>query len=57
MSFILFFLVSVHVILIVYSAYFMSNEAWAFISGGLFSILFGVFFLFQIIYMKRKTKK
>ncbi len=42
----LFFL---HVILIIYSAFYMSKSAWAFISGGLFYILIGVVFLFEFI--------
>jgi len=37
-----------HTALIVYSAFFMSKEAWAFISGGLFYILFAVYFLVEI---------
>ncbi|RLD59716.1 MAG: NTP pyrophosphohydrolase [Bacteroidetes bacterium] len=35
----------------------MSNEAWAFISGGLFYILFGVYFVYELINNKRKLKK
>ncbi|RIH63515.1 NUDIX domain-containing protein [Mariniphaga sediminis] len=35
----------------------MSKEAWAFISGGLFYILFGIYFLFGIFVQKRKQKK
>ncbi len=41
---IMFFLFSFHTLLIVYAAFFMSGAAWAFISGGLFYILFGVYF-------------
>lgn len=37
----MFFLFTAHTILIFYSAYFMSKEAWAFISGGLLYILMG----------------
>ncbi len=40
----MFFLFSSHTLLIVYAAFFMSGAAWAFISGGLFYILFGVYF-------------
>ena len=36
----LFFIFLIHVGLIIYSAYYLSNEAWAFISGGLFYIIF-----------------
>ena len=44
---ILFYLFSVHTLLVFYSAFYMSKEAWAFISGGLFYIIFAVFFLFE----------
>ncbi len=54
---ILFWIFLVHVILIVYSAYFMSKEAWVFISGGLFYILFGVYFVFELIRNKLKSNK
>jgi isopentenyldiphosphate isomerase/intracellular septation protein A len=37
----LFFIVLGHTILVFYSAFYMSNEAWAFISGGLFYLLMG----------------
>lgn len=37
----MFFLFTAHTILIFYSAYFMSKEAWGFISGGLLYILMG----------------
>jgi isopentenyldiphosphate isomerase/intracellular septation protein A len=37
----LFFLFSFHTILVFYSAFYMSKEAWAFISGGLFYLLIG----------------
>lgn len=52
----LFWIMVVHTLLIVYSAYFMSKEAWAFISGGLIYILFGVFFAWQYLSAKRKSK-
>jgi len=48
----LFFVVIIHVGLVIYSAYFMSKEAWAFISGGLFYIIFAVVFLGQWVYLK-----
>jgi hypothetical protein len=35
----------------------MSKEAWAFISGGLFSIIFGVYFLYELIHQRMKVKK
>jgi len=45
-----------HTVAIVYSAFFMSKEAWAFISGGLFYIIFGIYFVFEILRNKLKTK-
>ncbi len=52
----LFWLMVVYTGLIVYSAFLMSKEAWAFISGGLLYILFGLFFAWQYIAAKRKQK-
>lgn len=49
---ILFFVFLAHVGLIIYSAYNLSNEAWAFISGGLFYIIFALIFAGQWIFMK-----
>jgi len=51
---ILFWMMLGYTFLIVYSAYFMSKEAWAFISGGLLYILFGLFFAWQFLASKRK---
>ncbi len=53
----LFFIFLAHTLLIVYSAFFMSKGAWAFISGGLFYILFGVYFGFEVVRGKYKKKK
>lgn len=53
----IFFIILAHIILIVYSAYFMSKEAWAFISGGLFYILFIGYFMIEFIRNKRKSSK
>ena len=53
----LFVLFLAHTILIVYSAYYMSKEAWVFISGGLFYILFGLIFAGQLIHVRIKRKK
>jgi intracellular septation protein A len=54
---ILFAVFTAHTILIIYSAYFMSKEAWAFISGGLFYIIFGVYMLGQIVWVRLKKRK
>ncbi|MBI5217398.1 MAG: NUDIX domain-containing protein [Bacteroidia bacterium] len=35
----------------------MSKEAWVFISTGLFYIIFGAYFLFEILYQKIKIRK
>jgi isopentenyldiphosphate isomerase/intracellular septation protein A len=56
----MFWITVVHVILVLYSAVYMSKEAWAFISGGLFYIFFGVYFSFLLIKNKlhnRSLKK
>nr|WP_319570591.1 NUDIX domain-containing protein [uncultured Draconibacterium sp.] len=52
----LFFIFFIHTILVFYSAFFMSKEAWAFISGGLFYIIFGVYLLFEFLRQKKKQK-
>ena len=57
MSRFLFFVVFVHVVLIMYSAYYMSKEAWAFISGGLFYIVFGLIFIGQWLYFKMRRSR
>jgi isopentenyldiphosphate isomerase/intracellular septation protein A len=56
----LFFIFSLHTLLVLYSAFFMSKEAWAFISTVLFYLLFGVYFVYELIrnYLKNlKFKK
>jgi isopentenyldiphosphate isomerase/intracellular septation protein A len=40
----MFWITLAHIILVLYSAEYMSREAWAFISGGLFYIFFAVYF-------------
>lgn len=54
---VMFWLFLVHVAMIVYSAYFMSKEAWVFISGGLFYIMFGVYFVVELLRNKLKQRK
>lgn len=46
-----------HTLLTIYSALYMSNEAWLFISGGLFYIVFGIIFAVQMLYYKIRTWK
>lgn len=43
----LFYIVVAHTALVFYSAFYMSKEAWAFISGGLFYILFVIYFGYE----------
>ncbi|MFZ0389387.1 MAG: NUDIX domain-containing protein [Calditrichia bacterium] len=45
----MFYLFFIHTILIFYSAFYLSKEAWAFISGGLFYIITGGLFLFEFL--------
>jgi len=52
----LFWVVLIHIVLIVYAAYQLSDEAWAFISGGLFYIIFGLIFIGQMIYFRLRRK-
>lgn len=52
----LFFIFAAHTILVFYATFFMSNEAWAFISVGLFYILFGIYFLAELYKQRRKRK-
>lgn len=55
---ILFWLFALHTLLVFYSVFFMSKEAWAFISGGLFYIIFAVFFVIELVrnlILRRKT--
>jgi isopentenyldiphosphate isomerase/intracellular septation protein A len=53
---ILFWTMLIYTGLIVYSAYYLSKEAWAFISGGLLYILFGLFFAVQLLLAKRNKR-
>lgn len=52
----LFYIFTVHTALVFYSAFYMSKAAWVFISGGLFYILFGVYFVFELLRRKRNQK-
>ena len=52
----LFFIFTGHTVLVFYATFYMSKEAWAFISGGLFYILFGVYFVFELVRQKKKQK-
>lgn len=53
----MFFVILIHTILIFYSAFYMSTEAWGFISGGLFYILVGVYMLFEFVKTRFQRNK
>lgn len=52
----LFFIFLAHTLLVFYATFFMSREAWAFISGGLFYIIFGAYFLYEFLRQKKKQR-
>lgn len=45
----MFFIFSIHTLLIFYAAFYLSKEAWGFISGGLFYLLIGAIFAFEFL--------
>jgi isopentenyldiphosphate isomerase/intracellular septation protein A len=51
------YLFTAHTILIFYSAYYLSTEAWGFISGGLLYILMGGIFLVEFIRARLQRRK
>lgn len=53
----MFWLFSAYTALVFYSVWFMSDAAWAFISGGLFYILFGAYFLYEFVRNKLAQRK
>ncbi len=54
---VLFFITIAHIGLIIYSVYYLSDEAWAFISGVLYYLIFVVYFGFEFLKNKLKAKK
>lgn len=52
----LFWMMLVYTLLIIYSAFYMSKEAWAFISGALIYILFGLYFAWQYVSNRYRKK-
>jgi len=52
-----FWIMLLHTLLVLYAARFLSKEAWAFISGGLLYILFGVLFLYQLVKTRIRNRK
>ncbi|NWJ50396.1 MAG: NUDIX domain-containing protein [Bacteroidetes bacterium] len=49
-------LISLHTLLVVYAAFYLSKEAWAFISGGLFYIIMGVYFITEVLSKRLKNR-
>ena len=54
---ILFYIFMVHTLLVFYSAFYMSKEAWVFISGGLFYLIFAAYFAIEMLRQRRQQKK
>ena len=52
----MFFVFLFHTVLVFYAAFYMSDGAWAFISGGLFYILFAVVFGYEFVKQKLNRK-
>lgn len=52
----MFYLIVLHTALIFYSAFYLSTEAWGFISGGLFYILVGFYMLFEFVKVRIQRK-
>ena len=53
----MFWIFLAHTALVFYATFYLSDAAWAFISGGLFYILFGVVFLITFFKQKRQKKQ
>jgi len=53
----MFYVITVHTILIFYSAFFMSTEAWGFISGGLFYIIVAIYMGFEFLKTRIQRNK
>lgn len=53
----MFFVFLFHTGLVFYSAFYLSDAAWAFISGGLFYILFTLVFIFEFVKQKLRRNK
>lgn len=53
----LFWIFLAHTALVFYATFFLSDAAWAFISGGLFYILFGLVFVYTLWKQKRQPQQ
>ncbi len=51
-----FWIIIAHSFLILYSAFFMSQEAWAFISGVLLYIMLGAYLVIQFVWVKIRNR-
>ena len=53
----MFWITAAHIILVFFSAAYMSKEAWLFISGGLYYIFFALYFMYIMVMGKLKTRR
>lgn len=53
----MFYIILAHTIMIFYASFFMSTEAWGFISGGLFYILVAVYMGYEFFNARFKRKR
>ena len=53
----MFYIISLHTLLIFISAFYMSKEMWGFISGPLFYIIIGVYFILNFWKIKKVQRK
>lgn len=53
----MFWIFLVHTALVAYAAFCMTEESWAFISTALFYIVFGVYFLLELLYWRLRAKR
>jgi isopentenyldiphosphate isomerase/intracellular septation protein A len=53
----MFYIIFIHIILILFSAFYMSTAAWGFVSGGLFYIILVIYMGFEFIRTKIQRKR
>ncbi|HPE87651.1 MAG: NUDIX domain-containing protein [Bacteroidales bacterium] len=53
----MFWIFTGHTLLVLFSAFYLSKEAWAFISGGLFYLLFLAYFGFEWMKMRQQKRR
>lgn len=53
----IFWITILHILLVLISAFYMSKEAWLFISGGLYYIFFGLYFSFILLKGRMMNQK